>query len=280
MIVTDVQRWRGRRASYRPAGEVIDPRRYEVAPISDDATARAFIITHHYSGSYPAARERVGLYSGGGELVGVAVFSRPGQARVLDSLPCDAAAAVELGRFVLTDSVPGNGESWFLARALDHLRGGGYEGIVTHADPEPRAAADGSVVLPGHRGVIYQAASAVYTGRTRPRTLWLLPSGEVYSEQAWSKLRRQVRGWRYALDQLVAAGAAPWDGREPTAAWALRELHRIGRPFRHRGNHRYLIPLSRACRRALPAHLAAVGLQVQPYPRTAPLPPATIASAS
>ena len=279
MIVTDVQRWRGRRASYRPAGEVIDPRRYEVAPISDDATARAFIITHHYSGSYPAARERVGLYSGG-ELVGVAVFSRPGQARVLDSLPCDAAAAVELGRFVLLDSVPGNGESWFLARALDHLRAGGYEGIVTHADPEPRAAADGSVVLPGHRGVIYQAASAVYTGRTRPRTLWLLPSGEVYSEQAWSKLRRQVRGWRYALDQLVAAGAAPWDGREPTAAWALRELHRIGRPFRHRGNHRYLIPLSRACRRALPAHLAAVGLQVQPYPRAAPLPPATIARAS
>lgn len=272
MIVADAQRWRSRLASYRPAGEVIEPRRYEVAAIGDDATARAFVVAHHYSGSYPAARERVGLYRAG-ELVGVAVFSRPGQARVLDALPCDAATSVELGRFVLLDSVPGNGESWFLARAIDLLRRDGYEGIVTHADPEPRAAADGAVVLPGHRGVIYQAASAVYTGRTRARTLWMLPDGTIYSEQAWSKLRRQVRGWRYALDQLVAAGAAPWDGREPTRVWALRELHRIGRPFRHHGNHRYLIPISRACRRALPGHLAAVGLQVQPYPRAAALPP-------
>lgn len=266
MITDAAQRWRSGRTSYRPAGEVIDPCHYEVAPIAADTAARAFVIEHHYSGSYPAARERVGLYRGG-ELVGVAVFSAPGQPRVLDALPCDRAAAVELGRFVLLDSVPGNGESWFLARALDYLRRADYEGIVTHADPEPRAAADGSVVLPGHRGVIYQAASAVYTGRTRPRTLWLLPSGEVYSEQAWSKLRRQVRGWRYALDQLVAAGAAPWDGHEPTATWALRELRRIGRSFRHRGNHRYLIPLSRACRRALPGHLAQVGLHVQAYPR-------------
>ena len=130
MIVADAQRWRARRVSYRPAGEVIDPCAYEVAAIGDDATARAFVVAHHYSGSYPAARERVGLYRAG-ELVGVAVFSRPGQARVLDALPCDAAASVELGRFVLLDSVPGNGESWFLARAIDLLRHDGYEGIVT-----------------------------------------------------------------------------------------------------------------------------------------------------
>ena len=44
MITADAQRWRGRRASYRPAGEVIDPQHFEVAPISDDATARAFVV--------------------------------------------------------------------------------------------------------------------------------------------------------------------------------------------------------------------------------------------
>ena len=49
------QRWRERRDSYRPAGEVIDPRRFEVAPIPDDTTARAFVEAHHYSASYPAA---------------------------------------------------------------------------------------------------------------------------------------------------------------------------------------------------------------------------------
>lgn len=267
MIVAEAQRWRGKRASYRPAGEVIDPRHYEVAAVGNDA-ARAFVLAHHYSASYPAARERFGLYRGG-ELVGVAVFSEPGQRKVLDALPCEPAAAVELGRFVLLDDVPGNGESWFLARAIDQLRAEGYEGIVTHADPEPRTTAAGDVVMPGHRGVIYQAASAVYTGRTLPRSVWLLADGTIYSEQMLSKLRRQIRGWETAAAKLVAYGAAPWDGVEPTRAWALRELRRIGRQHRHRGNHRYLIPVSRACRRALPAHIASRGLQQLPYPRLA-----------
>jgi hypothetical protein len=70
------QRWCGGRASYRPPSETIRPSDYEVAEIADDTTARDFITTHHYSGTYPAARFRVGLYRRGG-LVGVAVFSHP-----------------------------------------------------------------------------------------------------------------------------------------------------------------------------------------------------------
>lgn len=60
MIVSAVQRWRSRRDTYRPAGERIDPVSYDVAAIPDDATARAFVCSHHYSGSYPAARVRAG----------------------------------------------------------------------------------------------------------------------------------------------------------------------------------------------------------------------------
>lgn len=45
-----VQRWRARRESYRPAGEPIETRRYEVALIPDDTTARAFVIEHHAGG--------------------------------------------------------------------------------------------------------------------------------------------------------------------------------------------------------------------------------------
>ncbi len=80
MITSVVQRWRERRDSYRPAGEPINTRCYEVAPIVTDREAKGFVLGHHYSGSYPAARYRFGLYRGA-ELVGVAVFSVPANAR-------------------------------------------------------------------------------------------------------------------------------------------------------------------------------------------------------
>jgi hypothetical protein len=43
------QRWRERRESYRPAGEPINPRLYEVADLAGDREAKAFILAHHYS---------------------------------------------------------------------------------------------------------------------------------------------------------------------------------------------------------------------------------------
>ena len=278
-MITDVaQRWRERRASYRPAGEVIDPRRYEVAPIATDTEARAFVVAHHYSASYPAARVRIGLYRAGA-LVGVAVFSVPAQAKALDVLPCDRDEAVELGRLVLLDEVAGNGESWFVAQAFDELRRRGFAGVLSFSDPLERRAADGALVKPGHRGVIYQALSAVYTGRATPRSLWILPDGTVFSERALSKLRTSERGWRYAAAQLVAAGAAPADVGEDLGAWARRELARLGRRQRHHGNHRYLFALTRATRRALPAHLERRGLAPQPYPRVVDgAPPAALAA--
>lgn len=266
-MITDVaQRWRRRRTSYRPAGEVIDPRRYEVAPIAGDTEARAFVVEHHYAATYPAARERVGLYRAG-ELVGVAVFSVPAQGRVLDALPCPRTEAVELGRLVLLDNVPANGESWFVARALELLRRDGYAGVVSFSDPVPRRTATGALVMPGHRGVVYQALSAVYTGRSKPGWLWLLPDGQAFSSRNVAKLRTRDTGWRYAARQLVRWGAEPLEDFEDGAVWARDELPRIARRQRHSGNHRYLFPLSRAARRALPAHLERRGLAPQAYPR-------------
>lgn len=77
-----VQRWRERVGSYRPAGEPFDPRAHEVVAIPDDTTAKRFVVDHHYSASYPAARWRFGLYERGA-LVGVAVYSVPMRAEVL-----------------------------------------------------------------------------------------------------------------------------------------------------------------------------------------------------
>lgn len=260
MITPVVQRWRDRQGLYRPLGEPIDTRAYEVAEIPDDTTARAFVELHHYSGSYPAARRRYGLYRGAA-LVGVAVLSHPASEAMLRSalpLSCAREAKVELGRFVLVDDVPSNGESWFLARVFELARAGGIEAIVAHSDPEPRVAADGTHVFPGHIGTIYQATNAVYVGRTERRTWRLLPDGTVLSPRALTKIRQQQRGYLGQVDKLVAAGAAPYRGGD-WREWQRVAIATATRAYRHPGTLRYLWALDRALRRELPATL--------PYPK-------------
>lgn len=231
------QRWRGRRASFRPTGELFDSRSFDVAPIESDRVARAFVEEHHYSGTYPAARRRIGLFEHGG----------------LDH-------NVELGCFVLLDGVRANGETWFLARCFELLRHDGFAGIVSFADPEPRTRADGSFVFPGHVGTIYQAANAVYVGRATPRTLRVLPDGTVFSARAASKIRRRERGWRYAVEQLVAHGAPAPSG--DLGLWLAAVLPGVTRAQRHGGNHKYLFGLHWTTRRDLP--------RSRPYPKVDP----------
>jgi hypothetical protein len=254
------QRWTAGLDSYRPAGEVIRTAEYDVAPIHRDI-AKAFVLRHHYSGTFPAARFCHGL-ARAGDLVGVAVFSHPVQDSVLTNVfPFeDARAGVELGRFVLLDSVPGNGETWFLARAFDLLRGAGVEGVVSFSDPVRRRAADGHVVLPGHVGTIYQAHNGVYFGRGTARTLRMLPDGTVFSDRAKAKVQARDCGWAYAARQLEAHGAAPLGEGEDGAAWLRLWLPRVTRAARHHGCHKYAWGLDRAVRRALPRTL--------PYPKT------------
>jgi hypothetical protein len=248
-IITVAQRWRARRDSYRPAGEPIATRLYEVAPL-DELPAKSFVEREHYSGSYPAARFRFGLYRGA-SLVGVAVFSHPTNDLVLTSVfPVPATDAAELGRFVLLDDVPANGETWFLARCFELLRHD-LAGVVSFSDPVPRAALDGREVFPGHIGTIYQAHNAAYLGLATARTLRLLPDGRVFSARTAQKIRKQERGWRYSAEQLVAAGAPPIEG-DP-AAWLRAWLPRLTRKLRHPGNHRYAWALDRGLRGKLPA---------------------------
>lgn len=247
------QRWNGGRDSYRPAGEVINPSEYDVAPIRTDSVAKAFILEHHYSGSYPAARFRHGLYRHG-ELVGVAVFSHPCSNRVLTKVfPLkDAKDAVELGRLVLLDEVPGNGESFFVAQAFRLLRQEGIAGVVSFSDPVRRTTADGTVVLPGHVGTIYQALSATYLGRGDGRLLKILPDGTSFNHRAEQKIRRREQGWRYAAARLEAFGADPLTESVDSAAWLETWLPQLTRPLRHRGNHKYAWGFHRTMRKALP----------------------------
>jgi hypothetical protein len=253
------QRWSERREKYRPAGEVIQTAAYDVAPVHRDV-AKAYVLRHHYSGTFPAARFCYGL-ARCGELVGVAVFSVPVQNSVITNVfPfADAMQGVELGRFVLADSVPGNGESWFLARAFNLLAGQGIEGVISFSDPVRRRSADGEVTLPGHVGTIYQAHNGVYLGRGTARNLRILPDGRTFSDRAKAKIQTHDRGWAYAARQLEAHGAAPLLEGQDGHEWLRFWLPQITKTVRHGGNHKYAWGLDRAVRRALPKTL--------PYPK-------------
>lgn len=262
MDTDSCQRWVERRASYRPAGETIKPTEFDVVRIHGDREAKSFVCAHHYSATYPAARERFGLYRTGA-LVGVAVFSIPVQPKSLNVLPGAAATKLELGRFVLLDEVPANGESWFLARCFEQLRELGFTGVVSFADPTPRADNLGRVVHPGHVGTIYQASNAVYLGLSCARTIKLLPDGTVLHARAIAKVRCSEPGWEYAAGQLERFGAAPLDADADHRAWLSKWLPRLTRSVRHRGNHKYawsLLPRGRALLpRSLPYPKVRVG---------------------
>lgn len=249
------QRWNDGRASYRPAGEVIRPAEYDVVPIDQDRIAKDFVVRHHYSGTYPAARFRFGLYRNG-TLSGVAVFSHPCSDRVLTNVfPVESMRTVELGRLVLLDSIPGNGESFFVSRCFDRLKKEGIVGVVSFSDPVRRTTLEGHIVLPGHVGTIYQALSGIYLGRGTPRTLRILPDGTVFSDRAASKIRSMDKGWKYAEQQLVKFGAELLREGEDPSEWLNLWVPRLTRPLRHRGNHKYAWAFDKWIRRGLPASL-------------------------
>ena len=105
MFTACVQRWRNGRESYRPSGEIINPKNFDVA-VAPTLDAREFVGQHHYLRSFPAARYCFGLYGCQG-LAGVAVFSHPCHDGVLTNVfRGSVIESVELDRFVLLDEVP------------------------------------------------------------------------------------------------------------------------------------------------------------------------------
>lgn len=265
MLTSHCQRWRDGRSVFVD-GKQFDPSDYAVADLTE-ADARAFVLDHHYSGSYPADRHRVGLWRGGArrQLVGVAVFSvSMNQAVVPRYTGLRSCQGVELGRLVLLDDIAMPGETWFLSRAFRLLRGAKpeVEAVVSYADPQPRRDAAGVIVKPGHVGRIYAALSGHYHGKSAPRSGWATQSGALVSERALSKIRGGECGRDYAVAQLVAHGApAPEEG-QGGAAW-VRALEKSGFLVRTRqpGKHVYSWGLTRRGRAGL------VGRPMQPYPR-------------
>ncbi|HLL66439.1 MAG TPA: hypothetical protein VK453_11920 [Micromonosporaceae bacterium] len=274
------QRWRHRDPAWRHRDHAgFDPDRYTVVEVNE-ATARRFTTTHHYASSWPAARLRYGLIdrsphlddypdphpgdrSHTGRLVGVAVFAVPMHPRVLLApfpglIPY--TTSTELSRMILLDPVPGNAESWFLARVFRHAAAVGIRGVVAFSDPVPRRR-HGTLIMPGHVGWCYQGHNAAYLGRATARRLVMLPDGTSLPARAIAKLTGGERGWRGVVARLVRLGAPPPVDGEPPGRWLVRALDAIGAvTVRHPGNHRYGWQL----RRGRDARLA---LPVLPYPK-------------
>lgn len=252
------QRWELGKSRWRSDREVILPSEYDIEPMAGkDSRAIGFVETHHYSRSFPAGRFSFGLRRHG-NLVGIAVFSHPTNDLTLTNVfPCDRLEAVELGRLVLLDEVPGNGESWFGSRCLDHLKKEGIRGVISFSDPVPRRASDGTILTPGHVGRIYQALSAVYAGRGTARTLRLFPDGTVFNDRTAQKIRKRERGWEAAVRDLQDRGASP--PGDDTREWLRFWTPRLTRAVKHSGNHKYLWALDRRIRKDLPPS--------QPYPK-------------
>src|SRR5687767_562681 len=103
------KRWSARRERWVTPSEYFRPAGYAVDGLAE-ARARTFVEREHYSGTFPAARLSVGLWGPGPSLAGVAVFSVPMSKDVLPRWTgLDHTAAVELGRFVCSETVRFNG---------------------------------------------------------------------------------------------------------------------------------------------------------------------------
>lgn len=255
------QRWGpGRRHSWRHRSEGgFDKSRYHVEAI-DETDAYNFVTSFHYSGAYPAARQRFGLFDGP-QLVGVVVLSVPMRAEVLTNVFPDQEAVwetLELGRLVLFDAVPANAETWTLGRVFRLAAKAGIRGIVSFADPVARRTADGRLVFPGHIGRAYIAGNAVPVGRSRARWETVLPDGRVLSDRARAKVVAGDRGRDYVVEGLRRLGASAPRPGESGRAWLARVLPEIGAyRVRNGGKWRYAWAIGppaerRAIRIALP----------------------------
>jgi hypothetical protein len=231
------QRWcNGWHSWVRRRDGGLNPELFEVHPISDPV-AKSYVERMHYSGSYVAASRRFGMFihtPDGLDLVGVAVFAIPAQARVLTNVFPDLrpyAESLELARFVLegprlstsaasagasvsAGRAPANSESWFLRECFRFLAADGIAGMVSFADPVPRIVA-GRTLFVGHVGTIYQSSNAVLTGRSTRRYVTVLPDGTSLSGRASQISCGACAGT--AADTHGRCLAAP-------AAWSARSL--------------------------------------------------------
>jgi hypothetical protein len=256
MLTDFSQRWNAGKPRFIPKETLFTPRNFEIAEI-EEKTAKDYITTMHYSGVYPAARRRFGIFSRDGKLRGCAVFSHPMAEGVLKPFGGPSRESIELGRLVLDDGTDAgfNCESFFIRYCFRQLKREGFRGVISFSDDFRRTDANGKITHSGHIGICYKAAGMTYTGRAAANTIYLLPDGRIMSRRAISKIRNNESGADYAAQKLIAFGADPLPSNpEDRPIWLKHWLEKLTRRARHPGNHRYLVSLQKSIKlpRGLP----------------------------
>lgn len=121
------------------------------------------LIARHYIGKWPGvcvlilamecARESWGLLKHKPTIDGVIVFALPPR----ESVKRYGGETWELARLYIDDSVPANAETWFIGKAIRHIKRHhrNVKVLVSYADPSA-----------GHSGTIYRASNWIADGRT------------------------------------------------------------------------------------------------------------------
>lgn len=112
------------------------------------------VRTRHYLKRWPGTTVAIFLLSSHGAPVGVCVYSLP-PAETFKRY--GVALAWELSRLWISDDMPHNTESWFIARTVDWVKRHRpeVECLVSYADPSQ-----------GHSGTIYKASNWTSDGMT------------------------------------------------------------------------------------------------------------------
>ena len=171
---------------------------YDVKHISAKV-GKAFVKQHHYShGSNRSPNPCFGLYEGD-ILIGVMLIATPISESVRSFIfGVEYKNHVkELHRLVLIDDTPKNTESWFISRCLKlcNLVRPDIWGLVSYAD-----------TTEGHKGIIYQASNAYYSGMTgkstfyldngrlrHPRQCGINITKELAKEKGWKSVKRESK---------------------------------------------------------------------------------------
>ena len=134
-------------------------------------------------------------------LIGVAIFGPPARENVAKALWEGGSLenTRELTRFYTFDGLPPNTGTWFLTRAIA-LLSPQFEMIVAFSDPHTDHR---------HHGGLYQAASWLYLGRTKP-------GGYHYQDAEGNRVGKK-RPWRIASEQGFREGERPYQAEARVA---------------------------------------------------------------
>ena len=166
----------------------LDKGEWFVRDIPAHSGAVAMIEQNHYSKSCPnTSTFRHGLYSGAGELCGVALWIPPTK-NAAATVDTEWRRVISLSRMVVVDGVPINGASFLLGRSIRAIRKDGrFRTLLTYAD-----------TAHNHTGAIYKA--------TNWQCLGEVPAGDVWIDRDGKQRGRKRGRFTYTKAEMESMG--------------------------------------------------------------------------